>query len=181
MRIQVTTYRFLTGSPARKRYRPQPSSASRLFATAALIAFSALASAQTVQEHVHRHGHEVMPFDLSRTIHIFRMTEDGGTQKVVMRDGSSDPEQVHMIQHHLMMEAAEFQKGNFADPAQLHGAAMPGLREMQAAAPRMQITYRALANGAEIRFHAKDIKQITAVHRWFGAQLSEHGADARAE
>jgi hypothetical protein len=160
---------------------PNPQRAVRLLAGAALIAFCALASAQTVQEHVHGHGHEVMPFDLSKTVHIFRMTEDGGTQKVVMRGESGDPGQVHMIQHHLMMEAAEFQKGNFADPAQLHGEAMPGLREMQAGAPRMQITYRALPNGAEIEFHAKDIKLVTAVHRWFGAQLSEHGADARAE
>jgi hypothetical protein len=154
--------------------------AARLLA-AVLLAFSTLASAQTVQEHVHGHGHEVMPFDLSKTTHVFRMTEDGGTQKVVMRVDSGDAEQVHMIQHHLMMEAAEFQKGNFADPARLHGEAMPGLREMQAGAPRMQITYRPLPDGAEIRFHAKDIAQITAIHRWFGAQLSEHGTDARAE
>ena len=154
---------------------------ARLFAAAALIACSALASAQTVQEHVHGHGHDVMPFDLSKTVHVFRMTEDGGTQKVVTRGEAADPGQVHMIQHHLMMEAAEFQKGNFGDPAHLHGETMHGLKEMQAGAPRMRITYRALPNGAEIRFHAKDIQQITAVHRWFGAQLSEHGADARAE
>jgi hypothetical protein len=86
-----------------------------------------------------------------------------------------------MIQHHLGMEAAEFQRGNFGDPAHLHGAAMPGLREMETSAPHMKITYRPLPNGGEIRFRGKDIKQVTAVHRWFGAQLSEHGADARAE
>ena len=163
------------------RIDPTSARVARLFAATALIACSGFAAAQTVQEHVHGHGHEVMPFDLSKTVHVFRMTEDGGSQKVLVRGDSADADQVHMIQHHLMMEAAEFQKGNFADPAHLHGAAMPGLRDMEAAGPRMQITYRALPNGAEIRFHAKDIKQITAVHRWFGAQLSEHGADARAE
>jgi hypothetical protein len=26
-----------------------------------------------------------------------------------------------------------------------------------------------------------DLRLLTALHRWFGAQLSEHGADARAE
>lgn len=152
-----------------------------LLAAAALLAGSTLAPAQTVQQHVHGRGHEVMPFDLSRTVHVFRMTEDGGTQKVVVRGEPADPEQVRRIQHHLMMEAAAFRKGDFSDPAHLHGAAMPGLREMQAGAPRMQITYRDLPNGAEIRFQAKDVKLVTAVHRWFGAQLSEHGADARAE
>ena len=163
------------------RIESAPARAARLAAAAVLLAFCTLASGQTVQQQVHGHGHEVMPFDVSRTVHIFRMTEDGGTQKVVTRGDAGDPEQVRRIQHHLTMEASEFRKGNFADPAHLHGGSMPGLRELQAGAPRMKITYRPLPNGAEIRFHAKDIQLVTAVHRWFGAQLSEHGADARAE
>jgi hypothetical protein len=150
-------------------------------AIAALLAPPSFAAAQTVQAHVHAHGHQVMPFDLAQTVHVFRMTEDGGTQQVVARSDPPDAAQVRMIQQHLEAEAAEFRQGNFADPAHLHGAGMPGLREMQAGAPAMQITYRALPNGAEIRFQAKDIRGVTAIHRWFGAQLSEHGADARAE
>lgn len=153
----------------------------RLLAAAAVLLVSFAAPAQTVQEHVHGHGHEVMPFDLGKTVHVFRMTEDGGIQQVVLRGDAADPEQVHMIQHHLAMEAADFQQGNFADPAHLHGSGMPGLRELEKGARHMQITYRPLPNGGEIRFHARDIKLVTAVHRWFGAQLSEHGADARAE
>lgn len=152
-----------------------------LLAAAALLAPPSFAAAQTVQEHVHAHGHQVMPFDLAQTVHVFRMSEDGGTQQVVVRSDPPDVAQVRLIQQHLAAEAAEFRKGNFADPAHLHGAGMPGLREMQAGAPRMQIAYRALPNGAEIRFQAKDIRLVTAIHRWFGAQLSEHGADARAE
>jgi hypothetical protein len=147
---------------------------------ATLISCSILAGAQTVQEHVHGHGHEVMPFDLARTLHIFQMTEDGGIQQVVMRGDVVDAEQVQLIQHHLMMEAAAFQKGDFTDPAQLHGATMPGLRELRSGAARIQIAYRSLPNGAEIRFKSNDIRLITAIHRWFGAQLSEHGADAQA-
>jgi hypothetical protein len=153
----------------------------RLLAVASVVAFASPTPAQTLQEHVHAHGHEVMPFDLGKTVHVFRMTEDGGTQMVIVRGEAPQPEQVHLIQQHLQMEAAEFQKGNFADPTHLHGSTMPGLREMQEGAARMQITYAALANGAEIRFRTTDIKIITAVHRWFGAQLSEHGADARTE
>lgn len=154
----------------------------RLLSAAAVLVLSPLAApAQTVQEHVHGHGHEVMPFDLGKTVHVFRMTQDGGIQQVVLRGEAADPDQVRMIQHHLAMEAADFQQGNFGDPAHLHGSGMPGLRELEQGAPHMQITYRALPNGGEIRFRAKDIQLVTAVHRWFGAQLSEHGADARAE
>lgn len=160
---------------------PIPGRGLRLVAAAFLFALSAAVPAQTVQEQVHGHGHEVMPFDLDKTAHIFRMTEDGGTQQVIVRGDSPDPQQVHMIQQHLTKEAAAFRKGDFADPAHLHGHDMPGLREMEAGALHMQITYGALPNGAEIRFRTNDIKLITAVHRWFGAQLSEHGADARPE
>ncbi len=146
-----------------------------------LVVFSSSMLAQNAQQHVHSRGHEVMPFDLAATVHVFRMTEDGGTQKVITRSEVPQPEQVRMIQHHLAEEAAEFQKGNFSDPARLHGAAMPGLGELRAGASTMQISYHPLRNGAEIRFRTHDLKLITAVHRWFGAQLSEHGADARPE
>jgi hypothetical protein len=57
---------------------------------------------------------------------------------------------------------------------------VPGRQELQSGAKRIQISYRALPAGAEIRFKTKDIRLITAIHRWFGAQLSEHGADAQA-
>jgi len=153
----------------------------RLLAAATLLAVSTLAPAQTPQEHVHGHGHDVMPFDLARTVHVFRMTDDGGVQKVVVRSEAAQPQQVAMIQHHLASEAAQFQQGNFGDPAHLHGAGMPGLRELQAGVAQMRIDYRALPDGGEIRFRSHDTKLVTAVHRWFGAQLSEHGADARAE
>ena len=160
---------------------PSMSRTVRLLAAAAALALTSLAPAQTVQDHVHGHGHQVMPFDLGKTVHVFRMTEDGGTQKVLVRGDAPQPHQVRLIQEHLRKEAEAFRKGDFADPSHLHGPGMPGLREMQDGAARMQITYRALPDGAEIRFRAPDIKLVTAVHRWFGAQLSEHGADARAE
>jgi len=75
---------------------------------AILISFAPIAVAQTTQEHVHGHGHAVMPFDLSRTLHTFQMTADGGIQQVVMRGDVVDADQVRLIQHHLMMEAAAF-------------------------------------------------------------------------
>jgi hypothetical protein len=132
------------------------------------------------QEHVHNMSHGVMPFDMSKAAHIFAMTEQGGVQKVVTRN-SSDADQVAMIQQHLKHEADAFQKGDFGDPAHLHGSKMPGLSDLQANAAQIRIVYSDLPNGAQIAFEAKDIHTITAIHRWFGAQLSEHGADATAE
>ena len=132
------------------------------------------------QERVHHMAHGVMPFDISRVVHIFRMTESGGVQQVVAKDPKAT-DQITLIQQHLQHEAQRFQKGDYSDPAKLHGADMPGLKELEAGAPGIKVTYEALPLGAEIRFETSDLHLLTALHRWFGAQLSEHGSDARAE
>ena len=154
-------------------------SLSRSLGIALLTIVCAPAWPQTAQEHVHSHAHAVMPFDVAKTVHIFRMTESGGVQRVVTR--ISDVQQADLVRQHLKYEATQFQHGNYADPARLHGAAMPGLAELRAGAARVAVSYRQLPNGAEIEFRSRDIKLVTAIHRWFGAQLSEHGADAKAE
>ena len=121
-----------------------------------------------------------MPFDISKATHIFKMTESGGVQRVVAKDpGATD--QIMLIRQHLRHEAMKFQQGDYTDPATLHGADMPGLKELQAGSSHIKVTYAPLPTGAEITFEATDLKMITALHRWFGAQLSEHCADARAE
>jgi TusA-related sulfurtransferase len=136
--------------------------------------------AETRQEHVHQMAHSVMPFDISKTVHVFRMTESGGVLKVVVTEpGAKD--QIDLIRQHLQHEAERFQQGDYSDPKKLHGADMPGLKELQAGVSRIQVSYAALPDGAAITFKTSDLHLITAVHRWFGAQLSEHGADARAE
>lgn len=132
---------------------------------------------ETRQEHVHHMGSGVMPFDVGKAVHVFEMTEDGGLQQVVARD-PADAKQVMLIQQHLQHEAERFRKGDFSDPAALHGEDMPGLRELSAGADHLAVTYAPLAAGGEICFATQDNRLVTAVHRWFGAQLSEHGADA---
>lgn len=138
------------------------------------------AFADTTQEHVHAMSHGVMPFDMAKTVHIFAMTDAGGVQKVVVRD-DRDAEQVALIRQHLQHEAQAFQKGDFGDPAHLHGTQMAGLADVKANASRIRVTYADLPNGAQMSFETSDQHTVTAIHRWFGAQLSEHGADARAE
>jgi hypothetical protein len=145
-----------------------------------LLLSGSTAFAQTPQEHVHKMSHSVMPFDASKTMHIFRMTESGGVQQVVARD-PGETDQVSQVRQHLKHEAEKFQHGDYSDPAKLHGAGMPGLKELQAGASRIKVSYVELPKGAAITFETTDLHLITAIHRWFGAQLSEHGADARAE
>ena len=137
--------------------------------------------AQTQQQHVHDMSHGVMPFDLAKTVHVFKMTESGGVERVVVKEKSNDADQVLLIQQHLREEARRFQRGDYSDPAMLHGANMPGLKELKRGAKKIKVSYSELADGAEIAFTTADPHLLTAIHRWFGAQLSEHGPDARPE
>lgn len=152
-----------------------------VFISIAFLAFhgSGAATAQTQQEHVHSMAHDVMPFDVSKTTHIFTMTDEGGVERVVVKD-KREADQIALIRQHLRKEAARFQRGDYSDPAALHGATMPGLEELQAGAKRIRVKYSDVRDGGEITFETHDRHLLTAIHRWFGAQLSEHGADAMA-
>jgi hypothetical protein len=145
-----------------------------------LLAASPLSQAQTTQQRIHRMSHQVMPFDMSRTLHIFRMTETGGVQQVVARN-RHDTDQIRLIRMHLKHEAKKFARGDYSDPARLHGADMPGLHALEANNAHIRVSYSQISDGGQITFLTHDLKSLTAVHRWFGAQLSQHGADARAE
>jgi hypothetical protein len=135
---------------------------------------------QSRQMHIHEMGQAVMPFDLARTVHIFRMTDAGGVQSVVVKD-TQDAHQIDLIRQHLHHEAEAFARGDYSDPMSLHGAAMPGVSDLAAHHRDISISFSKLPRGAAITFEAQDRHLVTAIHRWFGAQLSEHGADARAE
>jgi hypothetical protein len=137
------------------------------------------AIAQTQQEHVHGMAHAVMPFDVSKTTHVFTMTETGGVERVIAKD-PREADQVALIQQHLREEAARFQSGDYSDPEKLHGVTMPGLKELEAGAKHVRVKYADRPDGGEITFDTGDRHLLTAIHRWFGAQLSEHGADAKA-
>jgi hypothetical protein len=129
------------------------------------------------QAMVHDMGPQIMPFDLSQTTHIFEMTESGGIQQVIAKD-PGDNAQISLIQQHLQHEAMRFSAGDFSDPTSLHGGDMPGVKELARGAAQLKIEYTVLPNGAQITFTTQDLQLITAIHRWFGAQLSDHGSDA---
>ncbi|MFC6672065.1 hypothetical protein [Marinobacterium aestuariivivens] len=152
---------------------------ARLFALA-LFFVQADVFAETSQERVHQMSHQVMPFEMAKTVHVFRMTESGGIQRVLARE-PGEADQITLIRQHLKHEAERFSHGDYSDPATLHGAGMPGLAELQANPAAVKVSYSELPEGAQLSFETDDLRLLTAIHRWFGAQLSEHGADARAE
>jgi hypothetical protein len=121
-----------------------------------------------------------MPFDLDRTTHVFKTTHTGGIETVIAKD-AGDNQQIALIQQHLEHETMQFRVGNFGDPASIHGTGMPGLTELAAGAAKITFSYVALPNGAQISYETNDPRLIDALHRWFAAQLADHGHDAMGQ
>jgi hypothetical protein len=58
---------------------------------------------------------------------------------------------------------------------------MPGLSQLKAAQPgQLSIEYKDLPGGAELTYQTSNSNLVAALHRWFDAQLVDHGADAMA-
>jgi hypothetical protein len=58
---------------------------------------------------------------------------------------------------------------------------MPGLAELRAAKPgQMEIAYQDVSAGAELTYKTSNAILVGALHKWFDAQLSDHGKDAAA-
>jgi hypothetical protein len=157
----------------------------RLICTALLIVASIECSSQppsttaanSRQDEVRQKGTQVMPFALDQTVHVFDKTDTGGVQRVLVRGNASA--QLAMIRAHLQDIAKAFAARDFSKPMHIHGTDMPGLAEMKAAtADELRATYNELPGGAEIVYSSRSPKIVAAIHRWFDAQLRDHGDDA---
>ena len=131
------------------------------------------------QNEVAQAGATVMPFDLDATTHVFEKVEDGGIQQVVSDE--DDPTQIALIREHLREEAGRFSAGDFHDPEMIHGEGMPGLHDLVTGHEKLSIAYIDLPSGGQITYSTDDPDLVSALHAWFDAQLSDHGAHAQGE
>ncbi|MEU4885983.1 MULTISPECIES: aspartate carbamoyltransferase [Streptomyces] len=129
------------------------------------------------QDKVAERGRSVMPFDLDQTTHHFTPTDTGGIQEVVA-DEPGDTEQIGLIRSHLRQEAKAFARGDFGDPARIHGHDMPGLAQLEEGYERLEVRYQKRTDGAALTYHTEDPALAGALHDWFEAQLSDHGDHA---
>ena len=153
----------------------------RLAAVVIALAVAAASSAATAadaprQTQVEHNSEKVMPFGMATSKHVFVPTPSGGVQTVLVHDG--DTKQVGLVRSHLRKEAAAFARGDFADPASIHGGDMPGLKAMHAGFARISIRYADVSNGARITYATADPALVAAIHAWFKAQVSDHGPHA---
>ena len=128
------------------------------------------------ESQVERNSERVMPFSMEATMHLFKPTPTGGVQTVMVHNG--DARQVLLVRSHVRKEAQAFARGDFTDPASIHGGAMPGLQAMHAGARRIAVQYSEVQNGAAITYATNDPSLVSALHAWFKAQVSDHGSHA---
>ena len=131
------------------------------------------------QAEVAERGAEVMPFDLDETTHRFAKTPDGGVQTVTA-DDPTDQTQIGLIREHLLEERDNFSRGDFDDPARIHGMDMPGVAELSAGYQRITVRYSEVPAGAELAYTTREADLVEAIHDWFDRQVMDHGADAEA-
>jgi hypothetical protein len=131
------------------------------------------------QAEVADRGAEVMPFDLDTTTHRFTKTGDGGVQ-LVTADAPDDETQVRLIREHLTEERERFARGDFDDPARIHGMDMPGVAELRAGFRDITVAYAEVPSGAELRYTTADGALVDAIHAWFDRQVMDHGDDAES-
>lgn len=127
------------------------------------------------QAEVARKGATVMPFDLKRTTHFFADDAQGGVETVTA-NRADDPEQVRLIRAHLAREAERFGRGDFSDPARIHGARMPGLAALERAGGKLHVKYEEVPGRARLVYASGDGAVVEAVHAWFAAQRADHAA-----
>jgi hypothetical protein len=149
-------------------------------ALASTMPLLAIAADAQRQADVAERGKDVMPFSLKATTHIFTKTPGGGIQRVVAQKGA-DAGQTKLVRAHLQEIKQQFLNGDFSGPSHIHGNDMPGLNALRSAKPgQIAIDYRDVDGGAELVYRTSDPKLVAALHKWFDAQLSDHGADAMA-
>jgi cell division protein FtsB len=132
---------------------------------------------KTIQEEVKELGQEIMPFSLGESKHYFVKTKTGGVQTVIVFD-LEQTDEIQKIREHLQEIALEFQQGNYANSAYIHGKDMPGLQTLSTNPNKIVITYNENPAGGYITYESEEPEIIQAVHDWFDAQVHDHGDDA---
>ncbi|OLC69931.1 MAG: hypothetical protein AUH78_22395 [Gemmatimonadetes bacterium 13_1_40CM_4_69_8] len=120
-------------------------------------------------------GETVMGVDQYTSAHVFEDLPDGG-RIVLDRDTESDSGGIARVRQHMHAIAAAFTAGDFAQPFQVHAAAVPGTSVM--AARRSAISYQEVdrPRGAEVRIRTTDATAIAAVHQFLAFQRGAHHA-----
>ena len=120
-----------------------------------------------------------MPFDMNKVTHYFIKNDQGGVL-IIKTKNKKDTAQAALIQSHLKKECKLFSNADFGDPKTLYGMNMPGLKILSGSKGKFKVKYKNLSDGGQLTFNSKNSEIINAIHKWFDAQLKDHGSDAKS-
>ncbi|MEO5823532.1 MAG: hypothetical protein ABIT71_23760 [Vicinamibacteraceae bacterium] len=118
-------------------------------------------------------GAAVMGFDQGRTVHHFRLYEDGGAIDVAVIDGS-DAGNRDAIRQHLPHIAALFADGRFDAPMLVHATDVPGTKELSALKAGVRYRYVETPGGGRVDIVTTQPDALEAVHRFLAFQIADH-------
>lgn len=137
---------------------------------------SAMPPGMTHEEHLaqmKKRGAQAMGFDQDTTQHHFRVTQNGGTIEVTVKD-AGDADGRAQIRTHLREIAADFASGHFEKPLATHGELPPGVPAMRRLRAKIAYTFEATAGGGLVRIVTADRSARAAVHEFLRYQITEH-------
>jgi len=132
------------------------------------------------QHMIHAKSPMVMPFDMDKVTHYFIKNGSGGILRIKTKK-LNDTVQTSLIRSHLKKEYTLFSNADFKDPKTLHGMKMPGLKTLSESKGKFNVEYENLSDGAQIIFSSKESEVVKAIHKWFDAQIKDHGSDAKSK
>lgn len=117
-----------------------------------------------------------LPYGSDGIVENFTKTVHGGVQHVVAKS-AGDAAQIKLIQNRLQKRVEQYRNGDFSETERAHGSNMPGLTQLKLANPNdIKFEYKPLDNGGQIHYSSEYSQYIEALHEWFDAQNSAHGA-----
>lgn len=151
-----------------------------VFAAGLLAGFPAAAPAQHAPSAHEAHhaavdarGAHVMGFDQQRTVHHFRLYEDGGAIDVAVKDPAHHADR-DAIRQHLPHIAMLFADGRFDLPMLVHDTNVPGTGDLTRL--KAEVTYRYVETpaGGRVDIVTRHPEALAAVHRFLAFQIADH-------
>jgi hypothetical protein len=118
-------------------------------------------------------GATVMGFDQQRTVHHFRLYDDGGAIDVAVTD-AADTINRDAIRQHLPHIAALFAEGRFDAPMLVHATELPGTPELSRLKTAVRYTYVETPAGGRVDIVTTNANALAAVHRFLAFQIADH-------